>query len=142
MVLLLIKLQIDFGLTLSESFRFTPDLHVREEYLLLSRDMTHNSTDRLIKVYCDNQLETIQLSQSIIDMNSNPIKQCGYSGIRERYRFEVKKAGLTTSVNYRHVFAVRRLKYLSNFHSVSQAKEIITQEMKVSHRALRGYISE
>ena len=141
-VFLLIKLQIEFGLTLSESFRFTPDLHIRENYLLLSRDMTNSNSDRVVSIYNNSQLETVSLSQNLIDCNSNPIKQCGYSGIRERYRYEVKKAGLTPSVNYRHIFAIKRYQYLLLSHEINIAKDIIMQEMNVNHRTLRRYIYE
>lgn len=142
MIILLVKLQTDFGLTLSESFRFTPDLHFRGKYLLLSRDMTNSSKDRHIQLYCEEQVETIGLSQNIIEINSNPIKQCGYAGLRERYRAEVKKANLTPSVNYRYIFANRRLGFLLTVYSKKEAKKIVMQEMNVSERILRGYINE
>lgn len=141
-VLTILKLQTEFGLTLSESFRFTPDLHIREDHILLSRDITHNSTDRVIMFYSDSQLETVKLSQRLIACNSNPIKQFGYSGVRERYSSEIRKAGLTPTVNYRHVFAINRLHNLLFSYSRSEAIKIVLMEMSISQRALRRYISE
>ena len=67
--------------------------------------MTHNSADRVIDIYSNSQKQLLELADSIIEMNSNPVKQYGYDSLTGRYRMEIKKAGLTPSVNYRYVFA-------------------------------------
>lgn len=142
MVLLIIRLQTEFGLTLSEAFCFCPDLHARADYLMLSRDMTNNSSDRTIQIYSKNQKDLIEFAKNIIDMNSDPVKQYGYDGLRDSYRNEVKKAGLTPSVNYRYVYARNRLENLLQSQSKTQAIEIILDEMGISKRALRRYLNE
>lgn len=141
-VLLLLSLQTEFGLTLSEAFRFSPSLHVRETFILLPRDMTNNSEDRVINIINKNQKEVIELGISIIDENINLIQQNGYHSLRERYRQQMIKAKLTPSVNYRHVYAKKRLKALIPNGHKSKALEIILNEMGVSTRTLRRYINE
>ncbi|STX55505.1 putative integrase [Legionella beliardensis] len=137
----ILSLQTEFGLTLSEAFRFTPDLHARTTFLLLSRDMTNNSKDRVIEIYSEAQKEVLKTA-TIINMNLNPIKQYGYEGVRGRYRMEVIKVGLTPAVNYRYVFAQNRLAYLQTSLPKREARQIILEEMGVSERALRRYLHE
>ena len=139
---LIIRLQTEFGLTLSEAFHFTPDLHTRTKYLLLSRDMTHNSTDRVVDIYSDSQKQLLKLADSIIEMNSNLVKQYGYDSLRGRYRMEVIKADLTPSVNYRYIFAQNRFSYLSRHMKKADVIEMMLLEMGVGMRALRRYLSE
>jgi len=141
-VLLLIQLQTNFGLTLSESFRFTPDLHNRETYIMLSRDMTNNSKDRIINIVTKIQKKTVQLSSSIIEPNKNPITQYGYHALRERYRNEVNKIGLTPSVNYRYVFAKKKLSSGMDSKEKKEVMKTILDEMKISSRTLRNYLNE
>lgn len=138
----LIRLQTEFGLTLSESFRFTPDIHARTEYLLLSRDITNNSKDRVIDIYSDSQKQLITLAQSVIEMNLNPIKQYGYDSLRGRYAVEVKRIGLTPSVNYRYVFAQNRFIELCKDMDKVNARKHLLLEMGISERALRRYLNE
>ena len=142
MVILLIKLQTEFGLTLSEAFRFTPDLHIREKFLLLSRDMTNNSTDRSVAITTPNQKKVIGLSESIIEMNKNPIKQYGYTLIRERYRHEIIKAGLSPKTNYRHVYAKQRMDSLKKTNKSVEAKRIVLLEMGITSLTLWRYLNE
>ncbi|WP_028389291.1 hypothetical protein [Legionella fairfieldensis] len=139
---LIIRLQTEFGLTLSEAFRFTPDLHARTKYLLLSRDMAHNSADRVIDIYSNSQKQLLELADSIIEMNSNPVKQYGYDSLRGRYRVEIKRVGLTPSVNYRYIFAQNRFAYLCKDMKKADARGLILLEMGVSERALRRYLNE
>lgn len=141
-VILLIKLQTEFGLTLSEAFRFTPDLHIREKFLLLSRDMTNNSTDRSIEICTQNQKEVIRLAENMIEMNKSPTKQYGYTLIREHYRHEIIKVGLSPKTNYRYVYAKQRLADLEKTHDPKDAKSIVLSEMGVTSLTLWRYLNE
>ncbi|MDN5907042.1 MAG: hypothetical protein L0H33_01575 [Staphylococcus equorum] len=141
-VSLIIRLQTEFGLTLSESFRFTPDLHARSKFLLLSRDMTNNSKDRVVDIYSEPQKQLIELAENLIEMNLNPIKQYGYDSLRGRYRVAIKKASLTPSVNYRYIFAQNRFAYLCKNMKKIDARKYLLLELGVSERALRRYLNE
>ena len=141
-VILLLKLQTEFGLTLSEAFRFTPDLHIREQFLLLSRDMTNNSSDRSVEISTQNQKDVICLAESIIEMNQNPIKQHGYTLLREQYRHEIIKAGLSPKANYRYVYARARLANLEKANKPADAKRIVLSEMGITGLTLWRYLNE
>ncbi len=141
-VVLLIKLQTEFGLTLSEAFRFNPDLHIREKFLLLSRDMTTNSADRAVEICTPRQKEVIELAQHLIEMNKSPIKQYGYTLIRERYRHEIIKVGLSPQTSYRYVYAKQRLADLEKINDLNDAKSIVLSEMDITRLTLWRYLRE
>ena len=141
-VYLLLSLQTEFGLTLSEAFRFSPSLHIRDTLILLSRDITNNSEDRVINIITENQKKVVGMAFSIIDENINLIQQYGYTLLREFYRREMIKIKLTPSVNYRHVYAKKRLIELTASDSKKKSLELILNEMGVESRTLRKYLNE
>jgi len=139
---LILSLQIEFGLTLSESMRFNPDLHIKEGYIMLTRDITYDSKDRVIIIYCETQRKLIIKARQILETNSSPIFQFGYSSVRERYRFEIKRIRLTPSVNYRYVYAKNRMNFLTETHNKDTAFNVIIDEMSISKCTLRRYLHE
>ena len=75
-------------------------------------------------------------------MNKNPIKQYGYTFIRERYRHEIIKSGLEPKTNYRYVFAKQRLADLEKSRDPKEAKFIVLSEMGISSLTLWRYLNE
>lgn len=142
LTLCIIKLQIYFGLTLSESFRFNPSIYYRGDYLLITREVTSNSRDRGIDIYNQEQKDTISAIESILPENNNIIEYYGYHSVRERYKILVTQSGLTSGVSYRDVFARNRYQHLIQNHSEDETKNILMDEMGISRITLWRYLSE
>ena len=142
LVFFLLSLQTEFGLTLSESFRFNPDLHARDNFIILTRDITNNSKDRAIPVSLEAQRSALDMGSQLLPMNHDPIRRFGYSAVRERYRHEIVRAGLTASVNYRHVYAKNRYALLQIQPPPRAAKSILLDEMGISSLTLWRFLNE
>lgn len=142
LVSFLLSLQTQFGLTLSESFRFNPDLHINENFVFLSRDITNNSRDRAIPVCFDVQKSILEMGSRLLPMNHDPIKRFGYSAVRTRYRHEILRAELSASVNYRHIYAQNRYPQLLAEHPQKVARSMLMDEMSVASLALWRFLNE
>lgn len=138
----ILKMQIYFGLTLSESFRFNPTISNRGDHIILTREVATNSRDRVIEISCQQQTSTLVDIDKLLDLNSSFISQYGYHSVRERYKMEVTKCGLSSGVSYRDVFARERYKSLRLTHDDVESKSIVQEEMGVSRITLWKYLNE
>lgn len=138
----LFLLQTEFGLSYSETMRFIPDIHSKEDCLWLTREITRNSLDRIIPIVNEKQNEIIRSLLSQLNNCESAKSQFGYDEVRMRYRLGLRSIGLTTSISYRFIYAKKRYQFLLNTMCKKNAQEKIIHEMGISKVTLRRYLHE
>ena len=138
----LLLLQTEFGLTYSESLRFSPDIHSTEEYLSLTREITRNSLDRAIYFSNDTQKLVVNTLFSLLNNCESAISQYGYNEVRARYKSSLNKIGFSTRTNFRCLYARSRHRILIANHDHNIASKMIMSEMAINKVTLWRYLNE
>jgi hypothetical protein len=131
---LIMSMQTQFGLTFNEAINLTPDIHVKENMLWITRDITFNSEDRTIplrnelqKMVLDELMKHTQGYQSLVQIH-------GYHTIRRRWHEALKSQKLSTNKTYRYLYAQYLIKELTpalgNYHTCW----LIRDEMGIKSR--------
>ena len=140
---LLINLQICFGLTLSESFRLIPDIHVRDNSLWLTREITFNSKDRMVPIRQEQQFLVLKSLDEYTNHDQSLISSHGYHVIRHIYRTAIQNIGGNPTQTYRHLYAKQQYHLLSQTFSRHELIIMIMRELGVSSRTtLWNYLRE
>jgi hypothetical protein len=140
---LLIKFQVYFGLTLSESMRLIPDIHIQEQGIWVTREIASNSQDRVIPVRSDSQNEIIQELMALIKGNQSLISAFGYDAVRHIYRTNLASNHLPSKNTYRYWYAQMIYKELSLLLTHYELTLLIMREMGLQSRVtLWGYLNE
>ncbi|MBA3536666.1 MAG: hypothetical protein H0T84_08670 [Tatlockia sp.] len=138
---ILLEFQIYFGLTLSEAMRLSPDVHIQEHSVWITRDIATNSLDRMIPIRTNEQLE-ITKSFLILCSEQNLISTFGYHPVRHAYNTELKVRGLPSSKSYRCLYAKNIHSELIKVLSAYLSKQTIMREMGLqSRRTLWAYLN-
>ena len=103
-------LQIHFGLTQAEALRLTPDIHIQEHALWLTREITFNSLDRLVPLRTETQMNILDEIKRITPGDKSFISTYGFESVRLTLRQELQKLNLPPLKSYRHLYA-RQLQY-------------------------------
>lgn len=142
-VRIIFQLQSELGLTFSEATRLTPDLHIREHSIWLTREITFNHQDRIIPIRHEAQVNILRL---LVTHTTNPhslISAHGYRAVLHIYRLSMQNAGLSPSRSYRYLYAKQQLPHLLQAFSSDQANEMIMREMGLKSRTtLWEYLHE
>ena len=75
---IILQLQIYFGLTFSEASRLIPDIHIRENMLWLTLDITFNHQDRAVPVRSGEQLKMLESLKSLNQPNESMLIESIY----------------------------------------------------------------
>ncbi len=138
---ILLEFQVYFGLTLSETMRLRPDVHIQENSVWITRDIATNSLDRMIPIRNNKQLEIIK-SFLILCPEQNLISTYGYHSVRHAYNTELKAKGLPSSKSYRSLYAKNIHAVLIKVLSAYLTKQTIMREMGLqSRRTLWAYLN-
>lgn len=138
----ILLMQTKFGLTFAEAVRFMPDIHANQEGLWLTREITRNSLDRIVKYQNQEQKDIIQNLLALLGSCSCAVSRFGYEDFRVLYRVSLKRAGLKPSINYRAVYARNRFEELSKNIEKKQAKDMVIKEMGVSSTSFWRFLNE
>lgn len=135
----LLGLQIHFGLTRSEAMRLNPSIHVREDKVRLTREITSNSEDRVIPIITKEQ----HLILDELQEDMNLIQSHGYDTVRVAWQNELRHLRLPTKKSYRYLYAKHRFKQLENQLTHYKLQLLIMDEMAIKSRTtLWGYLNE
>lgn len=139
---LLLELQIHLGLTLSEAMRLAPDIHTQDNAILLTREISTNSRDRMIPLRSNRQLEVLN-DFRLLCKGTNLIISHGYHPLRYAYTTELKAKNLPSAKSYRYLYAKTMYQELCKIISPYLAKQTIIREMGLqSRRTLWSYLNE
>lgn len=135
----LLGLQIHFGLTRSEAMRLNPSIHVREDKVRPTREITSNSEDRAIPIITAEQ----QLIIDELQEDKNLIELYGYDTVRVAWKNELRHLRLPTQKSYRYLYAQHRFKQLESQLTHYKLQLLIMDEMAIKSRTtLWGYLNE
>lgn len=130
----LLQLQIYFGLTFSEGYRLIPDIHIRNNMLWLTRDITFNHQDRAIPIRNDEQLTILESFRSLNQRNESMLETHGHRTILSTHQRMMKLAGLSSKQTYRYLYAQYQYRELSKILSHQEASRVIMNEMGLKSR--------
>ncbi len=140
---LLFEFQMSFGLTLSEAMRLTPDIHIQENHVWITRDIATNSQDRLIPIRHEKQKQIIDSFLMLCKPNKNLTLTLGYHHVRESYSTQLKLLGLASSKTYRYLYARTLYQELSPILPNYLVTQTIMREMGIHTRmTLWRYLNE
>lgn len=139
----LLGLQIHFGLTLSEAMRMVSAIHVQEQQLWLTREMTFNNEDRFVPFHTTEQKEVLDALAKITKSHQNLIKSHDYEAVRFAWRDALRALNLPPRKAYRYVYAQARQKVLITTLNHYKTTLTIMDEMGLKSRTtLWGYLRE
>lgn len=140
---IMLQLQIHFGLTFSEAYRLIPDIHLRENMLWLTRDITFNRQDRAIPIRNNEQLAILRSFKSLNQPNESMLETHGHRAVLSIHQRMMKLAGLSPKQTYRYLYAQQQYLELSQTLSHKEASRAIMDEMGFKSRTtLWAYLHE
>ncbi|HAT9492080.1 TPA: integrase [Legionella pneumophila subsp. pneumophila] len=131
---LLTGLQIQFGLTLSEAMRLSPDFHVQEHSLWITREIATNSRDRFIPLRNDVQVALLREFSFLVGDYGNLINAIGYQTLLCSYRHELTRLKMSSIKNFRYLYARNLKQQLRPVISNYELNWLIMEEMGLSSR--------
>lgn len=141
--LIIFQLQSGFGLTFGEAIRLTPDIHLREHSIWLTREIAFNSQDRVIPVRNEEQLIILQSLCELTNHHHNLISAQGKHAVCHAYRASMQRAGLSPTKSCRHLYARQQFSTLSQVLSPREISLLLMREMGLKSRTtLWGYLHE
>lgn len=130
----ILQLQIHFGLTFREAYRLIPDIHIRNNTLWLTRDITFNHQDRAIPIRNDEQLTILESFRSLNQPNESMLETHGHRTILSTHQRMMKLAGLSSKQTYRYLYAQYQYRELSKILSHQEVSQVIMNEMGLKSR--------
>ena len=139
----LLGLQIHFSLTLSEAMRLVPDIHIQQQTLWLTREITFNSLDRLIPFRSETQTELLNELKRLTPSNQSIITTHGYEVVRYQFRNALQELKLPPLKSYRYLYAHQLQQQLSPTLGHYRLSLLIMDEMGLKSRTtLWSYLRE
>ncbi len=139
----LLGFQISFGLTLSEAMRILPGVHIQENELLLTREITFNSMDRRIPIRSEAQIKLIQAFNALTQGNGCLITSHGYRAVCFSWQKTMKALRLSGKKCWRYLYAKQLQSQLSPQISHYRLSLLIMDEMGLKSRTtLWSYLNE
>lgn len=129
---LLFALQSKFGLTLLESMFLVPAIHIHENELWITREISTNRKDRLIPIINEEQQIIITKLVTLTENKKSLHQQFGEHHLRLAYKFALSALKLPTQVSYRYLYAKSRFDHLCKNHSTQEAKKIVITETHIN----------
>lgn len=129
---ILFALQVKFGLTLLEAMRLKPDIHILDNELWVTREISTNHKDRLIPIISEEQQTILFKLKATTEGKNSLQEQFGEKHLRLAYKFALSTLQLPTHLNYRYVYAKARFTQLSRILSKREAKEIVFGETQIN----------
>ena len=124
-------LQSHFGLTRFEAIQLVPNIHIKDDALLITREISSNSQDRSIPIQSAIQKEIIASIYRHITTSKSLKESMGEPHLKLVYHYALKQAGLSTSLQYRYLYAQARLQELNDVPK-KWATNLIKEEMSIT----------
>ena len=139
----LLGLQLHFGLTLSETMRMVPSIHLQEHQLWLTREITFNNEDRCVPIQSTEQQKILNELNELTKTHKNLIKSHGYDAVLFAWRETLRALKLPPQKAYRYVYAHLRQKQLITTLNHYKMTLTIMDEMGLKSRtSLWEYLRE
>lgn len=130
---LLFALQSRFGLTFLEAMYIKPAIHIRDNGLWITREISTNNKDRLIPVISREQQAILEKLNTLISGNRSLSEQFGERHLRLAWKFALSTLQLPTNMNYRYLYARARLAQLCRETSKKEARVIVISETGITN---------
>lgn len=130
----LLQLQINFGLTFSEAYRLIPDIHIRENMLWLTRDITFNHQDRAVPIRNNEQLTILESLKSLNQPHESMLETHGHRAVLRANQRMMKLIGLSPKQTHRYLYAQHQYRELSKTLSHKEVSLTIMNEMGLKSR--------
>ncbi len=131
---LLLNLQIHFGLTLSEAMRLIPGVHVRENKLWLTREITFNSMDRYVPVRSDEQEDIINEFNDVTRNQRTLIELHGHRALCFTWSKALKSLRIPVKKSCRYLYAQVTHKQLTPTYGNDELTRLLMNEMGLKSR--------
>lgn len=139
----LMGLQMHFGLTLSESMRLLPDVHVKDSHLLLTREITFNHQDRKVPVRTLTQRAILRIFHHLTQKQYSLINSFGYRVVCFRWQKAMKALRWPAKKSFRYMYAQLTHASLSSQLDHYRLSILIMDEMGLKSRTtLWSYLNE
>ena len=132
---LLLNLQIYFGLMLREAMRLIPGVHVRDNTLWVTRDITFNSMDRVIPIRSDTQAKIIEEFNLITHNQHTLISMHGYRTLCFRWNTALKTLRIPVKKSCRYLYAQLTFKQLTSSYTTDSLTKLLMNEMGLKSRS-------
>jgi hypothetical protein len=140
---IIMGMQTQFGLTFSEAIQVIPGVHIKDDMLWITREISCNSEDRTIPFRNTNQMLIISELTKYTQGDRCLLHLHNYDDILSQWRMALNAIKLSTKKTYRYLYA-RELKkellpVLGNYHT----DWLIRDEMGIKSRnTLWVYLNE
>ncbi|MDF1646225.1 MAG: hypothetical protein P1U61_04480 [Legionellaceae bacterium] len=137
----LLGLQLHFGLTLSETMRMVPSIHLQEHQLWLTREITFNNEDRCVPIQSTEQQKILEELNQLTAKHKSLIESHGYATVLFDWRKALRTLDLPPRKTYRYLYAHLRQKQLITTLNHYKTTLTIMDEMGLKSRTtLWGYL--
>ena len=131
---IVLALEVHFGLTLSEALHLIPDIHIRQDALWLTREITFNSHDRVVPVRNETQHVILQELSNITKGDLSLSQSEGAATIRCNLHRSLKLLKLPINKSWRYLYAQQLYRELSPVLSHYQLTLLLMNEMGLKSR--------
>ena len=131
---LLLNLQIYFGLTLREAMHLIPGVHVRENTLWVTREITFNSMDRVIPIRSDIQANIINEFNLISQNKHTLVNLYGYRALCFKWNNALKTLRIPVKKSCRYLYAQLTFKQLTPTYTKDSLTKLLMNEMGLTSR--------
>ncbi|KTD26052.1 phage integrase N-terminal domain-containing protein [Legionella israelensis] len=139
----LMGFQMHFGLTLSETMRLLPDVHVQNNHLLLTREITFNHLDRKVPIRTPTQMAILRIFHHLTQKQHCLINSFGYRVVCFRWQKAMKALRWPAKKSYRYMYAQLTQASLSSQLDHYRLSILIMDEMGLKSRTtLWSYLNE
>ena len=129
---LLFALQVKFGLTLLEAMRLNPEIHILDNELWVTREISTNRKDRLIPIVSEQQHTILTQLKTTTEEKNSLQKKFGEKHLRLAYKFALSTLKLPTHLNDRYLYAKTRFAQLYKITSKREAKAMVFEETHIN----------
>lgn len=129
---LLVGLQVKFGLSFQESIRLNPQIHLQDDALYLTREITINHKDRLVPIITPVQQELIQQLNQLTKQQASLNSIFEEKFLRLALRVALMTLQLPSHINYRFLYAKARLVDLCADYSLSESRKMVIAETAIN----------
>ncbi len=140
---LLLNLQIHFGLTLSEAMRLIPGVHIQENKLWLTREITFNSMDRIVPIRSAVQVSFIHEFNLLTQNQHTLIEVHGYRALCFIWHKALKELRIPAKRSCRYLYAQLTYQHFIATQEKDELTKTLMDELGLKSRTtLWGYLRE
>lgn len=129
---LLLALQSRFGLTFLEAININPAIHIRDNELWITREISTNRKDRLVPVISEEQ-QAILLKLKNMTAGDSLFQQFGERHLRLAFKFALSSLQLPTNLNYRYLYVKTRFAQLCRETGKKEARAKVISETHINN---------